>query len=149
MPLPSYVLSANSLICQQVLREVDGVPSAIRIVDIFYVPQSPPDFPDILPRVQVYSIVVIKAVPGYRGTHSLHCRLINAVGESTTVAHSEVSFASNPGLEEAPPNVLITGELNFIVRHFGLCYFCVDIDGEEIARSPIMLVQHPLERETS
>ena len=39
--LPPYLISVSALICERILHERDKVLSAIRIVDIFYVPELP------------------------------------------------------------------------------------------------------------
>jgi hypothetical protein len=76
MPLPPYLISVSLLVCERVLREMDGVLSAIRVVDIFYVPQKPPEIPaEMLPMVQAYAFASLWAIAGYQGKHSLSVRM--------------------------------------------------------------------------
>jgi hypothetical protein len=99
MPLPSYLISASLLVCERVLRESDNVLSAIRVVDVFYVPQKPPEISgDLFPLVQAYALASLRSIPGYVGKHVLQLRLINTVGESSVVGTQDMSFENKPGL---------------------------------------------------
>src|ERR1035437_9698820 len=145
MPLPKFLLSITALVCERVLLEADGVASAIRVVYVFYISPPPSLAPDTLQIIQAYALVILKSVPGYAGEHALRVRLINTVGESSTIAEdSHAEFAAKPGFEELPHSINVVVQLNIGVKRFGICYICLDIDGEEVARTPLTLLQkHP------
>ena len=68
--IPPFLLSASVFVCEHVLIERDGIFSAIRIVDVFYVSDVPPD---TVPFVQAYSFVIIKSEPQHAEEHDLEC----------------------------------------------------------------------------
>jgi hypothetical protein len=70
MPMPPYVISANVLICERALTESDGVVSAIRMIDIFYVSERPPDLPAevVVSRAQAFGCVTINQPPETMGS---------------------------------------------------------------------------------
>lgn len=141
MPLPSFLFSAYVLICERFLAENDGVMSAIRIVDLFFVPEKLFGVPDdvVFQLIQPRALIVIKAIPGHIEAHAVRVRLINTIGESSILAEQVLTFGTKPGFEEAPGTINIAMQLNLGVRRFGTCYVCVDVDGEEVARASITL----------
>jgi hypothetical protein len=146
MPVPPYLVSVNLLVCERVLLEADNVPSAIRIVDIFYVPEKPANMPDdAVQLVQAYVMAVIRAVQGHRDQHKIRLRMINTVGEVSTLAEFHPTFESKAGLEATPPSVNMVAQLNLAVKRFGTSFIVLDIDNEEVARVPITLLQKPSE----
>ncbi len=150
MPLPPYLISVSLLVCERVLRELDNVLSAIRVVDVFYIPQKPPEAAgDLYPIIQAHALASLRTTPGYSGKHVIRLRLINTVGESSVIGQEDLLFQNKPELENAPSGGYITAQVNFGVKRFGTCYFCLDVDGEEISRVPITLVQMPTETKAS
>jgi hypothetical protein len=104
MPLPDFLISAAALICVQFLIEKDDVISAIRIVDVYYVPELPADAPpDALPAIHPNVLVMLKAIPGYKGTHLIRLRLIKVSGEETVIGEHAANFDNKlGGLQETP-----------------------------------------------
>jgi hypothetical protein len=149
MPFPDFILSATALVCERVLLETDQVASAIRIVDVFTVAIAPDLPPDAAPLIQTYVLAVMKSVPGHTGEHAMRLRLINTVGESSTLIEDQAKFEAKPGQEELPHSISIVAQLNLSVKRFGTCYVCIDIDGEEIARTPFTVVQKQAETKAS
>jgi hypothetical protein len=147
MPLPPYVISASVFVCRYTLQEPDGVVSAIRIVDVFYVSEKPPEFPEsAVPIVQAFACVIIRTVPDHTEEHSLQVKMINTVGEINDLsAPLQVKLAGM--VENAPGGATINLQLNIGVKRFGTCYVCVYLDGEEVARAPITLQHKPDEDE--
>jgi hypothetical protein len=149
MPLPSYLISASLLVCEKVLVEKDQVTSAIRIVDIFYVPALPPLPPGVLmspeikenfvPIVQAWGFVQIRANANYHREHDLEFRTINTIGEMLTIATAKARFESQ--IEGATTGITASAQLNIGVKRLGTCFLCVYLDGEEIARTPFTLTQ--------
>lgn len=142
MPLPEFILTANILVCERLLLEQDGIASAIRVVDIFYVglPENLPA--DSVPMIQTYAWMQLKSEPGHSGKHGVQIRLINTVGESSVIVEKpDATFEAKPGLEELPRAISLVVQLNLAVKRFGTCYVCVDVDGEEVARTPFTLLK--------
>jgi hypothetical protein len=143
MPLPPFVISASVLLCQNALTEPDGVISAIRIVDIFFVSEKPADAPEnLLPLVQAYACVILKTVPHYTEEHVIQLKLINTIGEVSNLGEPiTLPFAAKPGMQDVPGGISINAQLNIGVKRLGTCYVCVHLDGEEIARTPFTLLK--------
>lgn len=144
MSYPVDKIFASVLVCERVLHEHDGVNSAIRIVDVIYVPDSAGFRDDAFAVVQAYGLVVAKAVPGYHEEHLITVKLINTVGEVSAVLPRPFTadFRSKLG-EEVPGGFTINIQLNLAVKRFGTCYLCVEIDGQEATRTPITLLASP------
>src|ERR1017187_1392691 len=119
MPLPPYLLSVSAFICDHVLREDTGVFSAIRIVDVFYVPRPPQ--PGIVPFVQAYAMIIFKADPQHHEEHELEFRQISPDGKTKTIGkHAGIKFELfNRSSPEMPGGLTIYAQLN-IVRPPGI-----------------------------
>ena len=144
MPLPPYLLSASLILCERVLHEEDGVTSAIRIVDIFYVPKKPEGAPEnILPLAQAHGLVNLKAEPNHEQEHELEFRTINTVGEVQSLGPPmKIKFTSRVG-PQSPRGVTADIQLNVLVKRFGTCFLCVHLDGDEVLRTPFTILQKP------
>lgn len=150
MPLPEFILTANILVCERLLLEQDGIASAIRVVDIFHVgvPEKLPA--DSVPMIQTYAWVQLKSAPGYSGKHVVQIRIINTVGESSVIVEQpDAAFEAKPGFEELPRAISLVVQLNLAVKRFGTCYVCVDVDGGEVARTPLTLLERQAETTAS
>jgi hypothetical protein len=146
MPIPSFIISVNLFVCERTLVEADGVLSAIRLIDIFFVPRERPVgvSEEVLPLVQAYGCALLKTKPGYVGQHALEMKTLNTVGEMTSTGDPTIAkIFSKPGMEDVPGGISIAIQLNIAVKRFGTCYLCLFLDGEEIARSPFTLLPHP------
>jgi hypothetical protein len=147
MPLHSYLISASALLCERILNEKDEVLSAIRIVDIFNVPEVPAEAPTgSLPLVQAYCLVIIKTQSGYHGQHLIQIKLLNMKGELSNLGEAaNTDVAARPGMgDDVPGGATIAFQLNIAVKNYGTCYVCVYLDGEEIARAPFTLQRQSL-----
>lgn len=136
MHLPPFLISVSVLICERVLQEKDNVLSAIRIVDLFTV--SPPPDPNALGAIQATALILLKAEVGYEGEHNLEVKLVNTVGEWSTL-HGPQSETFKSSELTAPSGVAFGVQFALGVKRFGTCYLCVFLDGTEIARAPITL----------
>lgn len=151
MPIPEFLFSVSALVCEQVLQEASGIVSAIRIVDIFQVGQLPPNLaPETLPVIQAYALLILKAVPGHDGEHTLRVRMINTLGEATTIVEQpNARFEAKPGYEQLPRSLSLSIQLNVGVKRYGTCYICLDLDGEEVGRTSFTLLQKQEETKAS
>lgn len=145
MPLPSFLVSANVLICERVLVETDNVLTAVRMVDVFILPKAPPEhaanlkdtdpIPPDVPIVQMWITANVKAIPGYSGSHSLQLKLIDTAGELSDLGEARVdSFRSL--WPDAHPTFGTVVQLRVGAKRLGNCYVCLFVDEKEVARAP-------------
>jgi len=101
MPLPSFLISANLLICERVLVEKDEAASAIRMVDVFHVPAPPPGIEDLKAGdpapagatvIKTYALTILKAIAGHTDTHQLQIRVFDVTGEWTFMHEMSLPF---------------------------------------------------------
>lgn len=143
MPLPSFIISANVLVCERVLYEADGVLSAIRMIDVFYVsPEKPKGVPDqALPLLQASICAMLKSVPGHEEEHTFEIQLINTLGKASVLAGPIKSkLGASVGMESLPGGLGMNTNLNLSAQHTGTCYVLLLVDGQEVARTPISIV---------
>jgi hypothetical protein len=143
-PLPPQIISLSILTCQTVLHEADGVNSAIRIVDVWNVPELPAEAPpDITPVAQGNALIMLKAEPGYQHEHELSLKFQNPLGEvSDLIEPLKTKIVSTLG-QDIPGGATINAQLNIVVKRLGTCYLLVYLDGELAARTPITLRRTP------
>jgi hypothetical protein len=123
--------------CERVLHERDGVLSAIRIVDRFFVPLagdqpagfSAPPFPGI----QAVLLVVLKAGRA-EGTHPIHIQLERPDGLRQDVASVDVLF------ERDDRGVNIALPIGFQPEQQGLHWFDVKIGDVLLTRMSLRVV---------
>jgi hypothetical protein len=146
MPLPSFLTSANVILCERFLLEKDEVLSAIRLIEIFPVPSPPPEVTDwkegdpIPPnasRIRVFVIGNIKAAVGYTGTHRISVRILNSRNEWTAMPEETSTFSSR--FPDAPPVIGFIVDLQMVARKYGTSYVCLFLDGEEVARTSLTI----------
>lgn len=149
--MPDFVICAYVVVCEKILEESDNVLSAIRMVEVFGVKPLHPDAgPNALPLVQTNCLAVVKTKPDYPGgSHTVELRMLNTQGQLTTIGrHEKVTFGKlNFAGEEVAGGMNFGFQMNLGVKNFGLCYACLYLDGEEIARSPFTLWRHMPARE--
>jgi hypothetical protein len=154
MPLPPHIISVSAFLCERILREADGVITAVRIVDFFNVQGRPLDtLPlrviqgiqgELVPTVQFCACLIIKAKPG-RYVHQVQFKVQGTEQELTNAgAPILVTVESSPGVEgEVPSGAAIIMEMNIGVKRFGTSYVCILLDGEEAIRVPFTLRSLP------
>jgi len=126
---------------------MDGVTSAIRIVDVFYVPPLPlgavlpPGITEenYTPLIQAYGLLQVRAEIGHQEDHDLEFRLINTIGEMSVLSLVKGHF--QPRVEGTPVGLTVNVQLNIAVKRFGTCFLCVYVDGEEITRAPFTVIR--------
>jgi hypothetical protein len=122
--------------------------SAIRLVDLFFVPEPQPQVPDDQrPVITMFALVTIKTIPGHTGEEEITFKILSTVGEMTEVGKQTALFTSRFG-PEMPGGVTLAIQLNIGVKRLGTAYFCVFIGAEEVARTPFTVTrprEHPNE----
>jgi hypothetical protein len=154
MPLPDHIISVGAFICEKILREADGVLSAIRLVDFFNIQDTPRDnmpmpvsagaIPgELLPTVHFFVCVIIKAKPG-RYSHRVLVKIQGIDGDISDVGTPMViPLESNPDMGNVPSGAVVTIEMNVGVKRFGTCYLRVYLDDVEATQVPFTLRSLP------
>jgi len=133
--MPLKILSTSALICERFLVEKDDVFSAIRIIDLFYVPQDSPEYA----AMQVNVLVVVKT--SNDGEASLRIKLIDPSGNVETLAGPPeriVVKSKFPGTL-IPTGTTIALHLNISPKTLGTYYLNVELDGQQVANVPFTL----------
>jgi hypothetical protein len=137
----------NALICERALQEADGVTSAIRIVDIFHVPESSPESAVI----QLFVIASLKASPVPVEPFTIGVALIKTSGE-------RVELPPPPGFEQPfalpqfkddpsiPNGISLVLQIGVKPTNMGTCFIEIDVDGEAVTRVPFTLRRPPAEK---
>lgn len=122
--------------CEKVLEEADHVMTAIRIVDIYYVPPIPDAGPDgPFPAIVVEGLVSLKS-GDLVGSHT-----IAFVMENTQGARTQLSPVGGWPVvfEGGEHGVNLKLKFPIGVKNFGLCWFDVIFDDEVLTRIPLRL----------
>jgi hypothetical protein len=142
MPLPAHIISVSAFVCEKILKESDGVLSAIRIIDVFMVRDQHPARPEgEFPTVQTFACVLIKASPG-KYEHSLRVKMQNSAGEINELGEPfNLTLENKQGMGDIPTGASIQIELNIAVKRYGTYALIIYIDGEEASRVPFTILQ--------
>lgn len=121
--------------CEKLLLEPDGVPTAVRIVDTYFVtvPKDMP--PDTLPGIEVQGLISLRS-GDVVGNHTISLIMENPLGERKALSpEGGWPVVFNGG--EHGVNVRLSFTLG--VKNFGLCWFDVLFESELLTRIPLML----------
>lgn len=141
MPLPPHIISAGAFLCEKLLHERDGILSAIRIVDVFYVPPNLPE--ERVAIVQANCVLILKAEPRHDEEHELDFKILNPIGELESIGPPlRQRLQSRLGLD-LPTALTVNAQLNISPKRLGTYFVCVYLDGEEVARTPFTLMSRP------
>lgn len=136
MPKP---ISVDLTVCEKVLIEVDGVVSAIRLVDIFYVTKVP-DLPEKYLAAQMVVVGAIRVQPGDPEEHTIELRLIRPSGKFVTIGEpKKARFESRE--PQAPGGFDFVAPIGVLAKEMGVHYFVLLLDGQESARAAFTLVE--------
>jgi hypothetical protein len=123
-------------VCENVLREEDGVISAIRIVDRFTV-DAPSDLPPTTrAALDVRALVGVKS-EGLSGTHHLKVVVIYPSGLRKELQEFPVEL--NPDKDYQGFN--LTARLAVEVKEYGVYWLDVLWDGEMLTRIPFKVIR--------
>jgi hypothetical protein len=130
--------------------ESDGVPSAIRIVDVFVVPPLG-EFPkEKTPTVMLNLYVAFKFLQRSEKNHTLHVKLVRPSGEAAYGADQpytfEIDFSKYP---EAPAGFNAQVQIPVIIKELGTHFLVTEVDGEEVSRAVFTLIQRESEQAPS
>jgi hypothetical protein len=131
----------SALLCERILREADGIVSAIRIVDIFQVPENPPEnF-----SVKFFAFVTLKTVPVPESASVvLGATLIKPDGTRSPITPADrepvtiKQFRDDPSV---PGGVSLVVEVNVKPQTMGTSVLEIDVDGVPVTRVPFTLLR--------
>jgi hypothetical protein len=141
------IVSLNLLLCEKVLREQDGVLSAIRIVDEFRVHPLPAGFPSDLPPA-IYSIPFVVFLAAKFQTEgetetTIELALSRPDGEVVPLTEAKKSVLLRPATSRfpgAPIGVNLIFEMGVIPKMMGNHYISAIINSQVVARTPFTLI---------
>lgn len=128
--------------CEKLLQEVDGVASAIRIVDTIAIPelQQPTAPPNIYPTV----LVVNLKGDDYKGVCRVQVKARRPSGKSMKDS-PEMAAEFEGGMR----GVLISLQTNLAFPEEGVYWFELFIDGQAVTKTPLSVVLAPQTNATS
>jgi hypothetical protein len=140
MPLPSSIIGAFVLVAEKVLVEADGVPSIIRIIDVFSF-QRNPGIPVESQPIFMYVIASVRFEETEPSEHVLQLQLVRPSGETKPIGdpHQLKSEPKVTGVVGIPSGFNFISIIGVIPTETGVHYIVLFMDGREITRAPITL----------
>lgn len=142
--MPAQPIYSSLVLCEKVLQESDGVVSAVRIVDIFYVSQTgievPPEHRAVL--MQMFFQAKFPATAAVGEEHAVELILERPNGESGNVATSD-AVRLVPSKVDGPKGISVVARFGVIPRQMGTHYLVILLDGKEVQRAPFTLAEAP------
>jgi hypothetical protein len=138
MPL----LSSYAFVCQNILTEKDGVSSAIRIVELFFIPKvTDPEALDHLPPATMYLYINLRFTPNESEPHTVSFDLIRPDGETTSHAVMENTVLAPAKYAGLDTSIMIVGQVGVAVKKLGRHEFVVMLDGQKITSTVFTLLE--------
>jgi hypothetical protein len=139
--MPFRPLSTAILVCDRILTEGDGVMSAIRLVDVFFVPENPTEGA----MVSLQVLIVLKSYPSEE-VHRLTFRHEKPDGDIAGFGGT-TEFQVRPFRLDAsvPTGLNVQIEAPIDARSVGTHSFQALVDGEEVARCYFTLMRRASE----
>ncbi len=134
--MQSELIRLDVVACERVLIEADGVPSAIRILDLVFVDESIP--PDQRPPFNVSLLIRGRFPAGEPRACVVNIGLIRPSGER--VALQEHSAPAADKFEDSPTGFNMVCQLGIVPRNLGTCFIYVSVEEKE-ATFPITFVR--------
>lgn len=134
------VVSAYALVCQQVLNEVDGVPSAIRIVEVFFLPSDPATVEPPFPPLPMCLFINVRFTGDDNDPHSLFFTLVRPDGSSKTIPIDENRVAASK-YKETDKSIMAIGRIGVEPKELGQHNILVHVDGQEVAKAFFTLIE--------
>ena len=134
----SYV---NAFVCERVLIEKDEVLSAIRIADIFQVPENAPEST----IVQFWLVLSLKINDESQSSeYRITCTLIRSSGDRAVVVPTQVITPARRIQDPSIPlSIGFVAQVNLKPVNMGAAYIEIDVDGEIVSVVPITLQRIP------
>jgi hypothetical protein len=131
-------ISASLILCEKILLETN-VPSAIRIVDTFYVA----DIPEIPPQhrtIQISALGVMKLAPSDGEEHEMIFQVLRPDGGIQNIGelYRDSAQKTDPD-SNIPRGFMVPFQFFVIPNQLGTYYLVWLFDGSEVARTPFTL----------
>jgi hypothetical protein len=134
--MPFTPLSTAVLVCEKILHETDNVVSAIRIIDLFQIPEQSPEGS----RVSAQLFVQIRCAP-FSETYPLSVLLDKPGGISEQLLAQEIGpITPHPSDPTVPVGMVIAAQLSVRASLRGTYIVRLIIDQQEIARAHFTLL---------
>ena len=129
---------AMATFCERLLIEPDGVMTAVRVVDTYFV-EVQGNLPlDTVPGIEVNGVVSVKS-GDVTGSHTLDLVMENPLGERKRLS-PETGWPIELNGGEHGANIRLKFQIG--VKNYGLLWFDVFFDGDQLlTRIPLMLRQ--------
>lgn len=135
-------VSAYAFVCQHVLTEADGVPSAIRIAEVFFLPYDPSDATKPrLPAVGVNLFVHIRMTEDDNDPHSMTFTLKRPDGEAKTETITENKIAESK-YANTDKTLTAIGRIGVEAKQLGKHEFVIHLDSKPVASAVFTLIQN-------
>ena len=136
--LPEHFLSANLILCEKVLRETDGIASAIRVVDVirFDVPANQDPTKG---RVDLSLFAQVKTDPGFSEKLSVQLYLVRPDGNRQP-AGGPYAVNAATALPDSAGGFSVTGHIAIVTQQTGIHYLVLTVEGTDIAKTAFTLV---------
>ncbi len=135
------LVAIDLLICERILAEADGVLSAIRLVDVFFVdPDTPVAGEEKVLGMQI--LITSKFTPGALKKHTVELTLIRPNGERKPMGEPrEVEIETK--YPDLPSGFNMVVHAGVKVKQMGTHQIALSVDGEELRQAPFTLLPRP------
>lgn len=130
--MPFTPTSLAVLVCEKILTEIDGVLTAVRIVDVFSV------LPEVK-QVPVRVLIVLKAYPSNE-VYRLALEHQPPHGPAVQIGTQEIHFQSHPAGPTIPTGLNIQIEIGVDAQVLGTHIIRAVVDGNEVATTQFTLL---------
>lgn len=131
------LLSANVIACETVLFEKNDVPSAVRIMSVLTLPPGRTD-------AHFFSVTFLHCQPGDHIPHKLRIHVARSDGSLVADAPEHPFLYGYRVDPRGPGAYILTTEFNIDVTRLAMpcdCLIIASLDGNAVARAPVMLRQ--------
>ena len=125
-----------AMFCEKVLQEVDGVKSAIRIVDRITFQAQGTQPPDEMPPFNFQTNLLLQFKSGAaRGASQLEIRMVKPSLDSNSILAQTIMFEG-----EDDRGVGVICNMNLKIDEPGVYWFYITLDGTTVTRLPLRVI---------
>lgn len=133
----------SAFLCERVLIDQDGITSAIRIVDVFQVPETTVEHA----IVQFFAVVTLRTLPVPDEEVHVSVFLVRASGDRVRLPDPPIDKAFE--LRKHNPDPSLPGGLTLILQlhlkptNAGICFLEIEVDREVVTKIPFTIRHIP------
>lgn len=133
----------SGFICERVMQEADGIISAFRIVDVFFIPEgAPPTMP-----LQFYAVCSLRSIPAPAEEFHVGVTFVRTNGEREPLpppSDKPLKAKSSADDPASPGGLSIVMQFNIKPKDetgfkTGTAFIEIDVDGEPVLRIPFTI----------